>query len=178
MKFLVHSCDISIKNVTFTYFISLGEMKAKFMQTPACSWTDIHPHISSDASFQENGFDLTKEQERWVVGIMLSVTLVKLLLMVYCRSFTNEIVKAYAQDHFFDVVTNIIGLIAALLANYMEEWMDPVGAIIVSTNHLPPSLSLLAIIFLRYCTRINWAENCMFFISNRRSSLLLIWNYH
>lgn len=91
---------------------------------------------------------MTKEQERWVVGIMLSVTLVKLLLMVYCRSFTNEIVKAYAQDHFFDVVTNIIGLIAALLANYMEEWMDPVGAIIVSTNHLPPSLSLLAIIFL------------------------------
>ncbi|KAF2321287.1 hypothetical protein P3X46_025476 [Hevea brasiliensis] len=84
--------------------------------------------LSSD----ENEFDLTKEQERWVVGIMLSVTLVKLLLMVYCRSFTNEIVKAYAQDHFFDVVTNIIGLIAALLANYMEDWMDPVGAIILA----------------------------------------------
>ncbi|XP_011016554.1 PREDICTED: metal tolerance protein 11-like [Populus euphratica] len=80
----------------------------------------------------ENDFNLSKEQERWVVGIMLSVTLVKLVLMVYCRSFTNEIVKAYAQDHFFDVITNIIGLIAALMANYMEEWMDPVGAIIVS----------------------------------------------
>lgn len=63
---------------------------------------------------------------------MLSVTLVKFLLMIYCRSFSNEIVKAYAQDHFFDVVTNIIGLIAALLANYSEDWMDPVGAIIVS----------------------------------------------
>jgi divalent metal cation (Fe/Co/Zn/Cd) transporter len=83
-------------------------------------------------SSQENDFNLSKEQERWVVGIMLSVTLVKLVLMVYCRSFTNEIVKAYAQDHFFDVITNIIGLIAALMANYMEEWMDPVGAIIVS----------------------------------------------
>ncbi|EEF28723.1 metal tolerance protein 11 isoform X1 [Ricinus communis] len=80
----------------------------------------------------ESEFELTKEQERWVVGIMLSVTLVKLLLMVYCRSFTNEIVKAYAQDHFFDVITNIIGLIAALLANYMEDWMDPVGAIILA----------------------------------------------
>ncbi|KAJ9175654.1 hypothetical protein P3X46_014191 [Hevea brasiliensis] len=80
----------------------------------------------------ENEFDLTKEQEHWVVGIMLSVTLVKLLLMVYCRSFTNEIIKAYAQDHFFDVVTNIIGLIAALLANYMEDWMDPFGAIILA----------------------------------------------
>lgn len=66
------------------------------------------------------------------MGIMLSVTMVKLFLVIYCRSFTNEIVKAYAQDHFFDVITNIIGLIAALLANYVSDWMDPVGAIIVS----------------------------------------------
>ncbi|KAK2987794.1 hypothetical protein RJ640_030684 [Escallonia rubra] len=79
-----------------------------------------------------DAFSLTKEQEQWVVGIMLSVTVVKLLLCVYCRSFTNEIVKAYAQDHFFDVITNIIGLIAALLANYFKEWMDPVGAIILA----------------------------------------------
>ncbi|KAJ4979286.1 hypothetical protein NE237_010066 [Protea cynaroides] len=77
----------------------------------------------------DNEFSLTKEQEQWVIGIMLSVTLVKLLLVLYCRSFTNEIVKAYAQDHFFDVITNIIGLIAALLANYINDWIDPVGAI-------------------------------------------------
>ncbi|CAK9315174.1 unnamed protein product [Citrullus colocynthis] len=77
-------------------------------------------------------FNLTKEQERWVVGIMLSVTLVKLFLMVYCRAFTNEIVKAYAQDHFFDVVTNAIGLVAALLANYIAAWIDPLGAIILA----------------------------------------------
>lgn len=83
---------------------------------------------------QEDEFSLTKEQETWVVDIMLSVTLVKLLLMVYCRSFTNEIVKAYAQDHFFDVITNIIGLVAALLANYIKYWIDPVGAIIVSND--------------------------------------------
>ncbi|KAF0923873.1 hypothetical protein E2562_007725 [Oryza meyeriana var. granulata] len=77
-------------------------------------------------------FHLTKEQEKWIVDIMLSVTLVKLLLVVYCRSFTNEIVKAYAQDHFFDVITNVIGLVAALLANYVEGWIDPVGAIILA----------------------------------------------
>ncbi|CAN1257642.1 Metal tolerance protein 5 [Linum perenne] len=46
--------------------------------------------------------------------------------------FTNEIIKAYAQDHFFDVVTNFIGLFAALLANYVDDWMDPVGAIILA----------------------------------------------
>eukprot|EP00262_Sarcandra_glabra_P007432 TRINITY_DN20239_c0_g1_i1.p1 TRINITY_DN20239_c0_g1~~TRINITY_DN20239_c0_g1_i1.p1 ORF type:complete len:396 (-),score=56.43 TRINITY_DN20239_c0_g1_i1:344-1531(-) len=82
--------------------------------------------------YDEEEFNLTKEQERWVINIMLSVTLVKLLLVVYCRSFTNEIVKAYAQDHFFDVVTNSIGLIAALLANYFNGWIDPVGAIILA----------------------------------------------
>ncbi|XP_022765230.1 metal tolerance protein 11-like [Durio zibethinus] len=80
----------------------------------------------------EDEFNLTKEQERWVVGIMIGVTLVKLLLVFYCRLFTNEIVKAYAQDHFFDVITNIIGLVAVLLANYIDDWMDPVGAIILA----------------------------------------------
>ncbi|KAL9679069.1 hypothetical protein QQ045_016923 [Rhodiola kirilowii] len=80
----------------------------------------------------EDEFSLTKEQELWVVGIMLSVTLVKLLLVFYCRSFTNEIVKAYAQDHFFDVITNVIGLAAVLLANYFDDWMDPVGAMILA----------------------------------------------
>ncbi|CBI31746.3 hypothetical protein VitviT2T_019166 [Vitis vinifera] len=84
--------------------------------------------LSSD----EAEFDLTREQEQWVIGIMLSVTLTKLILAVYCRAFTNEIVKAYAQDHFFDVITNIIGLIAVLLANYISDWMDPVGAIILA----------------------------------------------
>ncbi|URE24945.1 Metal tolerance protein [Musa troglodytarum] len=73
-----------------------------------------------------------KEQETWLVDIMLSVTLVKLGLVIYCRSFTNEIVKAYAQDHFFDVITNVIGLVAALLANYVEGWIDPVGAVILA----------------------------------------------
>lgn len=63
---------------------------------------------------------------------MVFVTLVKLVLVLYCRSFTNEIVKAYAQDHFFDVITNVIGLVAALLANYFSGWIDPVGAMIVS----------------------------------------------
>ncbi|KAH0882526.1 hypothetical protein HID58_058622, partial [Brassica napus] len=33
-------------------------------------------------------------------------------LLHWSNCFFNEIVKAYAQDHFFDVITNIIGLIA------------------------------------------------------------------
>ena len=64
---------------------------------------------------------------------MVSVTLVKLVLVIYCRSFSNEIVKAYAQDHFLDVITNAIGLVAAILASKLYWWIDPAGAILMMT---------------------------------------------
>lgn len=72
-------------------------------------------------------------QEKWMIGIMVSVTIVKFCLMVYCRRFKNEIVRAYAQDHFFDVVTNSVGLVAAVLAVRFAWWIDPTGAIVVSS---------------------------------------------
>ncbi|PIN07350.1 hypothetical protein CDL12_20088 [Handroanthus impetiginosus] len=54
----------------------------------------------------KSGPKMSHEQEKWMIGIMVSVTAVKFLLMIYCRRFKNEIVRAYAQDHFFDVITN------------------------------------------------------------------------
>ena len=36
------------------------------------------------------------------------------------------------QDHFFDVVTNVVGLAAALLADKFFWWIDPAGAIILA----------------------------------------------
>ena len=36
------------------------------------------------------------------------------------------------QDHFFDVVTNVVGLAAALLADKFFWWIDPTGAIILA----------------------------------------------
>eukprot|EP00249_Psilotum_nudum_P023870 c29013_g1_i1 orf=264-1451(+) len=70
--------------------------------------------------------------KKWVIGIMVFVTLVKLFLMVYCQTFKNEIVRAYAQDHFFDVITNSIGLLAAVLASEFYWWIDPAGAILLA----------------------------------------------
>uniref|UniRef100_A0ACD5VB85 Uncharacterized protein n=1 Tax=Avena sativa TaxID=4498 RepID=A0ACD5VB85_AVESA len=75
-------------------------------------------------------FDTYKEM--WMVGSMLSVAIVKFFLMLYCRTFKNEIVRAYAQDHFFDVITNSVGLVSALLAVRFHWWMDPVGAILIA----------------------------------------------
>lgn len=56
----------------------------------------------------------------------------KFILMVYCRRFKNEIIRAYAQDHFFDVITNSVGLVAAMLAVKYSWWIDPMGAIIIA----------------------------------------------
>lgn len=61
--------------------------------------------------------------------------MVKLCLFLYCNLFSNEIVKAYALDHFFDVVTNTVGLFAALMGEKLVWWIDPVGAIVVCLYH-------------------------------------------
>lgn len=36
------------------------------------------------------------------------------------------------QDHYFDVVTNVVGLVAAVLANRFYWWLDPAGAILLA----------------------------------------------
>ncbi|KAL9231218.1 hypothetical protein vseg_006473 [Gypsophila vaccaria] len=72
------------------------------------------------------------DKERWMIAIMVSVTVIKFILMVYCRRFKNEIVRAYALDHLFDVVTNSIGLATAVLAIHFFWWIDPTGAIIIA----------------------------------------------
>ncbi|XP_059300987.1 metal tolerance protein 9-like [Lycium ferocissimum] len=76
--------------------------------------------------------EMDLEKEKWMIGIMVSVTVIKFLLMVYCRRFKNEIVRAYAQDHFFDVITNSVGLVTAVLAVRFYWWIDPTGAIIIA----------------------------------------------
>lgn len=36
------------------------------------------------------------------------------------------------QDHYFDVVTNVVGLVAAVLGDKFYWWIDPVGAIVLA----------------------------------------------
>ena len=37
-----------------------------------------------------------------------------------------------SQDHYFDVVTNVIGLVAAVLGDKFYWWIDPAGAIVLA----------------------------------------------
>ncbi|XP_075635076.1 metal tolerance protein 4-like isoform X2 [Castanea sativa] len=75
---------------------------------------------------------LSKSKLIWMCTIMISATVVKLALWIYCKNSENDIVRAYAKDHFFDVVTNVVGLAAALLADAFFWWIDPSGAIILA----------------------------------------------
>ncbi|CAN0879122.1 Metal tolerance protein 4 [Linum grandiflorum] len=68
----------------------------------------------------------------WMYAIMLTATFVKLALWFYCRSSGNKIVRAYAKDHYFDVVTNVVGLVAADLGDKFYWWIDPLGAIFLA----------------------------------------------
>ncbi|KAI5671687.1 hypothetical protein M9H77_12051 [Catharanthus roseus] len=68
----------------------------------------------------------------WLYIIMLTATGVKLVLWIYCRSSGNKIVRAYAKDHYFDVVTNVVGLVAAILGDKYYWWIDPIGAIVLA----------------------------------------------
>ncbi|KAH9611747.1 hypothetical protein KSS87_012086 [Heliosperma pusillum] len=75
---------------------------------------------------------MNQSQFVWLFGIMISATVVKMVLFLYCRSSGNEIVRAYAKDHYFDVVTNVVGLVAAVLGDKIIWWIDPAGAIVLA----------------------------------------------
>ncbi|XP_042514634.1 metal tolerance protein 4-like isoform X3 [Macadamia integrifolia] len=75
---------------------------------------------------------MTSEQLVWLYAIMLSATVIKLGLWIYCRTSGNKIVRAYAKDHYFDVVTNVVGLVAAVLGDKFFWWIDPTGAIVLA----------------------------------------------
>ncbi|KAH7839017.1 hypothetical protein Vadar_033804 [Vaccinium darrowii] len=75
---------------------------------------------------------MTTDQLIWLFTIMLMATVVKLALWLYCRTSGSDIVRAYAKDHYFDVITNVVGLAAAVLGDKVLWWIDPAGAIVLA----------------------------------------------
>ncbi|KAJ1377993.1 Cation efflux protein, partial [Sesbania bispinosa] len=75
---------------------------------------------------------MSNDQLVWLYSIMVFATVVKLILWLYCRTSGNKIVRAYADDHHFDVVTNVVDYVAAVLGDKFCWWIDPVGAILLA----------------------------------------------
>ncbi|CAK9183459.1 unnamed protein product [Ilex paraguariensis] len=75
---------------------------------------------------------MTSDQLIWLYSIMITATVVKFCLWIYCKNSRNDIVRAYAKDHYFDVVTNVVGLLSAILGDKFYWWIDPAGAIVLA----------------------------------------------
>ena len=58
------------------------------------------------------------------------------LILIHDSDNTTVYKKVYfpilTQDHYFDVVTNVVGLAAAVLGDYLYWWIDPAGAILLA----------------------------------------------
>lgn len=67
-----------------------------------------------------------------MIGIMIGVIVLKFFLYLFCRTSKSPAVQAYAQDHRNDVLTNSIGLTAAILGDRLYYWVDPVGAMLLA----------------------------------------------
>nr|KYP43370.1 Putative metal tolerance protein C3 [Cajanus cajan] len=74
---------------------------------------------------------MSYDQLAWLYSIMIFATLVKLRKQNFER-LSQHLTNANLQDHHFDVVTNVIGLVAAVLGDKFYWWIDPVGAILLS----------------------------------------------
>ena len=79
-----------------------------------------------------------------VLGVMVTVIVVKFALYLFCRKSASPAVQTYAQDHRNDVATNTVGLISAMLGDRLFFWIDPLGAI-----------------FLAMYIIYNWAETAL-----------------
>lgn len=78
---------------------------------------------------QEHDLDIT-----FVVMLILGCTVVvKFCLWMYCRLIPSETCQTLAMDHRNDVISNIFGATTALIGYYFEWWVDPIGAIAISS---------------------------------------------
>ena len=69
-----------------------------------------------------------------VVAILATTIALKFVLWMYCRLIKgSEIAQTLAMDHRNDVISNIFGAATALIGNYWKWWVDPIGAILISS---------------------------------------------
>lgn len=77
-------------------------------------------------------YKMSNLEVKWVSGLLGFALVTKFFLFIWCRTFKDSIVQAYAQDHLFDVITNAVSLISTVMGQKMVWWVDPVGAILIA----------------------------------------------
>ncbi|GAB2220376.1 hypothetical protein Droror1_Dr00008025 [Drosera rotundifolia] len=128
---------LSMKNINI-YKYPIGKLRAQpvgiiiFAAIMATLGFQILIQAVEELIKDEPTDEMSASQLIWLSAIMIGASIAKLSLFLYCRTSRNDIVRAYAKDHYFDVITNIVGLVAAVLGDEFYWWIDPAGAIVLA----------------------------------------------
>ena len=127
--------DKNIRNQNkYLYPIGKSRMQPLGILVFSCIMGTLGFQVLIEGIRQLIGDEHTHHLEHLVltIAIMVSVIILKFFLFLYCRTSKSSSVQAYAQDHRNDVVTNMVGLAAALIGDRMYYWVDPLGAILLA----------------------------------------------
>lgn len=85
----------------------------------------------------------------WTLGILVTGTLIKIVLLIFCLRQKTSNGDVLAMDQRNDIVTNLVALAGAAIGAKLWLYADPIGAILV--RYVPPisltSFLLLGLIF-------------------------------
>lgn len=69
----------------------------------------------------------------YTLGILFATITVKVILFTYCQFFVigSNSVEALAQDHRNDIISNMAGVVTAIIGYYYWWYADPIGGILI-----------------------------------------------
>lgn len=65
-------------------------------------------------------------------AVLVTAVVVKVGLYWYCAGVPDAAVRALAEDHFNDSMSNSVGLCMVVAAQHVAWWVDPVGGVVIS----------------------------------------------
>ncbi|KRY92085.1 Metal tolerance protein 5 [Trichinella pseudospiralis] len=98
--------------------------------------------------------------EKRTLLIMILTVLTKFTMWTICRRFSDANLQILAKDHFNDCISNFFGILFAILGQHLWNYMDPLGAILISAHLL--------------CTWIRTASEQVSIISGKTASPFIV----
>ncbi|KRX38705.1 Metal tolerance protein 5 [Trichinella murrelli] len=74
--------------------------------------------------------------EKSTLLIMILTVLTKFTMWTICKRFSDANLQILAKDHFNDCISNFFGILFAMLGQYLWNYLDPLGAILISAHLL------------------------------------------
>ncbi|XP_003371980.1 cation efflux family protein [Trichinella spiralis] len=98
--------------------------------------------------------------EKSTLMIMILTVLTKFTMWTICKRFSDANLQILAKDHFNDCISNFFGILFAMLGQYLWNYLDPLGAILISAHLL--------------CTWIETASEQVSIISGKTASPFIV----